>query len=177
MLRKLQSVLIALQVVHLLHLSLATSTLLPMELYEIAHSHHPGDVHSDAISLHDLLVAEEHFQERTHPMAHVKAPDQPAAPGLLVAHEPQPATRRHRKSTTSGSRRRGRTQQQHQHQHRQGRQMVSHESALSAAAEPKIYYAMGVSKQSFLLFSIGIVAHTFIVLRSSKAISLVSAAN
>lgn len=175
MLRQLQSVLMALQVVHLLHLSLATSTLLPMELYEIAHSHHPGDVHSDAISLHDLLVAEEHFQERTHPMAHVKAPDHPAAPGLLVAHEPQPATRRHRKSTTSGSRRRGRTQQQHQH--RQGRQMVSHESALSAAAEPKIYYAMGVSKQASLLFSIGIVVHTFIILKSSIAISLVSAAN
>lgn len=123
--------LMALQVVQV---CLATSTLLPMELYEIAHSHQ--GTQTEAVSLHDLLVAEDHFQERTHPLARITEP-------LSLGHVPQLAQRRHRKAATSGSRRRSRTQQQ-QHS-RQGRQMVSHESS-SVASEPKIYYAMGVSK-------------------------------
>lgn len=148
MLRQVQSLLMALQAVQLV--CLATSTLLPMELYEIAHSHEGA--HSDAISLHDLLVdTKASFQERTHPLAQVTSTTDGPVPGFLLAHETPQPSRRHRKSASSGgiSRRRSKSQ------FRQGRQMMSHESnsrggaaAAALSSEPKIYYAVGVSKHA-----------------------------
>lgn len=150
MLRNVQNIL---AIVQLLAHCLATSALLPMELYEIAHSHPDTDQnhHPQAASLHEVLVAKEHFQERSHPSTWAGASKDQPQPGFLLAHEtPQP--RRHRKSSgASGSRRRNKAQR-----NRQGRQMVSHEygegatTAALSPAEPKILYGGAVSKQLHL---------------------------
>lgn len=129
MLRQLQSVLFALQVVQLVF----ANTMLPMELYEVAHSHQQqlqqSSSDNEAVaSLHDLLVREEQFLERSHPMSQVLSADGTAT------EDQQP--RRHRVKG-GGGRRRNRMQQ-----HRQGRQMVP----IQAVRRPEIYYVVGVSK-------------------------------
>lgn len=136
MLRQVQTLLMALQAVQL-----AASTLLPMELYEIAHSHQGG--HSEAISLHSLLMAGEHFPERKHPMVRAVSTTDESLPGFLLGHETPQQPRRHRKSATKG----GLRERSSKSLHRQGRQMVSEENSNAGAlsTEPKIYYAVGVS--------------------------------
>lgn len=154
MLRNAQNIL---AIVQLLAHCLATSALLPMELYEIAHSHPDTDHPQQAASLHEVLVAKEHFQERSHPATWAGASKDQPQPGFLLAHETPQPSRRHRKSSGASSTRR--RSNQAQRNHRQGRQMVSHEygeGALSPA-EPKILYGGAVSKQLHL-------THRFIII-------------
>lgn len=116
-----------------------TTSTLPMELFEVAHSH--KDVRSsEATSLHDLLVAAEHFQERTHPM--VGAQRMLSGDAAKVPEE-QTMTgtgRRHRKSAVSGIR--GRRLDRPRHNSQQARQARHMESS---DMTPTVYYAAGVS--------------------------------
>ena len=111
-----QVVLVIVVAVHL-----CTGTLLPMELFEIAHTHPAA--HSKAVSLHDLLLTEGQFPQRNHPV-------------VTFATDSAPSPRRHRKSA-NGMRRRNRGQ------HRRGRQLDRE----AGSVQPKIFYAVGVSRQ------------------------------
>lgn len=137
--RQLQSLLMALQVAQLVYAAATTSSSssssirhhpLPMELYEVAHSH--KGAHSDAISLHDLLIKEDHFQERSHPMSQL-------ATGTDDEKQIPLGSRRHRKAA-------GRRQN-----HRQGRQMGTLESQ-SQQQQPTVYYVAGVSQQIYYYY-------------------------
>lgn len=136
--RQLQSLLMALQVAQLVYAAATTSSSssssirhhpLPMELYEVAHSH--KGAHSDAISLHDLLIKEDHFQERSHPMSQL-------ATGTDDEKQIPLGSRRHRKAA-------GRRQN-----HRQGRQMGTLES--QSQQQPTVYYVAGVSQQIYYYY-------------------------
>lgn len=160
MLRQLQSVLLALQVVQLV---VGTNNLLPMELYEVAHSHQQhlqqsGNNHNEATSLHDLLIRDEHFMERTRPMSQVSSTDAvPGAPTATTMSEDQP--RKHRGKGGGGHRR-------NRMQHRQGRQMSQ-----VAGVRPEIYYVVGVSNTELHKLRCPLRLPVVVLLFSKRAIS------